>query len=398
MGCTWILLLMGFVAASGDARVQTLAGQSATGRIAAIAGDKVVLSTARGNQTFSAKELLSVALPEAANRPNATASVWVTLVDESLLAVKGFQVKGAEAQVAHLAGDAVMLSARAIDSVRFREHSGALADQWAEILKTERAGDVLVVRKNEALDYVTGVIRDVKDDAVQFELDGEVVSVPRAKVDGLLYHHAGRKAPPPAYCVVTDAFGSQLRAASIATEGDRARVKTAAGVEIVRPLAELVRLDFSQGNVQYLGDLKPESVVWTPYVGDADASPVAREFYRVRADRSLEGGALRLGGKEYAKGLAMHSRTEIVYRLPDKVRSFEALVGIDDRARPLGDVKLSILGDDRPLFEGKITGKEAPQSLRLDISGVNRLKIVADFGEDLDVADSLDLCEARILK
>src|SRR5262249_16062937 len=128
------------------------------------------------------------------------------------------------------------------------------------------------------------------------------------------YHHAGRKAPPTAYCVVTDAFGSQLQAASIATEGDRARMKTTAGVEFVRPLAELVRLDFSQGNVQYLGDLKPESVTWTPYFGDADASPLAREFYRVRADRSLEGGPLRLGGKEYPKGLTMHSRTELVYR------------------------------------------------------------------------------------
>ncbi len=59
---------------------------------------------------------------------------------------------------------------------------------------------------------------------------------------------------------------------------------------------------------------------------------------------------------------------------------------------------LIILGDDRALFEGTVTGKDAPRALDLDISGVNRLKIVVDFGDDMDVGDCLDLCEARILK
>jgi hypothetical protein len=34
----------------------------------------------------------------------------------------------------------------------------------------------------------------------------------------------------------------------------------------------------------------------------------------------------------------------------------------------------------------------------LDLQGVRRLAVLADFGQEMDVADHLDLCEARILK
>lgn len=120
--------------------------------------------------------------------------------------------------------------------------------------------------------------------------------------------------------------------------------------------------------------------------------------FQPRIDRSLDGGPLQLGGTEYAKGIAAHSRTELVYRLPEKHRIFQAIAGIDDRLRPGGNVHLLILGDDRTLFEDDLSGKDAPRPLELDISGVNRLKLIVDFGDGMDVGDALDFCDARILK
>jgi hypothetical protein len=150
--------------------------------------------------------------------------------------------------------------------------------------------------------------------------------------------------------------------------------------------------------VKYLGDLEPESSHWTPYLGDANVSPAAAEFFRARADRSPDGGPLRVGGKDYAKGLTLHSRTEISYRLPEKFHLFRAVLGIDDRLRPGGNLRLVILGDERTLFEQTLSGKDAPRPVELDITGINRLKFLVDFGDDMDVGDWLDLCEARMLK
>ena len=54
-----------------------------------------------------------------------------------------------------------------------------------------------------------------------------------------------------------------------------------------------------------------------------------------------------MGGKEYRKGLAVHGRTEMTYRLPDRFRRFQAVVGIDDRVRPQGSMRLVVRGDRR---------------------------------------------------
>jgi hypothetical protein len=59
---------------------------------------------------------------------------------------------------------------------------------------------------------------------------------------------------------------------------------------------------------------------------------------------------------------------------------------------------LEIKGDGRQLYSGKLTGKDPPAALDVELAGVRRLVILVDFGDDLDVADHLNLCEARIVK
>jgi hypothetical protein len=66
--------------------------------------------------------------------------------------------------------------------------------------------------------------------------------------------------------------------------------------------------------------------------------------------------------------------------------------------RPNGNVRLVIQGDDRVLLETSVAGTEAARLVDLDLTGVRRLSILVDFGENLDVADHLDLAEARIVK
>ena len=61
-------------------------------------------------------------------------------------------------------------------------------------------------------------------------------------------------------------------------------------------------------------------------------------------------------------------------------------------------MRLSIFGDDRPLLETEIAGDQPPQPIQLDIAGVKRLKIVVDYGQNLDTGDWLNLCDARIVK
>jgi len=242
------------------------------------------------------------------------------------------------------------------------------------------------------------VIRDVTDKIVQFDLDGELLPVKRAKVQGIIYYQSAGRILPEPVCRVTDADGSCWQARFIGLEGGNLHWTTPLGLEITRPLGEVLRIDFSQGKIIYLSDLEPESRVWTPYFGTASELPSLAEFFAPREDRGLDLGPLELDGKQYQKGLALHSRTSLAYRLPGQFRRFRATVGIDDRVRPRGHVRLVITGDDRVLLETRVAGTDPAQSIDLDIAGVRRLAILVDYGDDLDVADHLDLSDARIVK
>jgi len=213
-----------------------------------------------------------------------------------------------------------------------------------------------------------------------------------------LYHHAAGRVIPEAICRIVGADGSTWEVAAIALAGDRVEWTTTAGVQSSAPWASLARLDFSKGKVVYLSDLEPESVEYTPFFGPAGKWDALRQAYAPREDRGVDSPLLELDGKPYHRGLALRSRTSVVYRLPDRYSRFLAVAGIDDRVRPRGHVRLVIRGDDRVLLDTAIAGTEASKPIDLDLTGVRRLAVLVDYGDDLDVADHLDLVEARIVK
>jgi hypothetical protein len=102
--------------------------------------------------------------------------------------------------------------------------------------------------------------------------------------------------------------------------------------------------------------------------------------------------------QSFNKGLAVRSRTEIIYKLPQGFRRFVAVAGIDPSASRGGNVTLTILGDDRPLLEKQISGGAPPEAIEIQIENTKRLKILVDYGQNLDTGDWLNLCDARILK
>ena len=78
-----------------------------------------------------------------------------------------------------------------------------------------------------------------------------------------------------------------------------------------------------------------------------------------------------------------------------------AVAGIDDRVRYSRippHVRLIISSEEKTLFDREIAADDEAISIDLDLRGVQRLIILVDFGENGDVADHLNLCDARITK
>ena len=402
-----LLAAMLLMLVPGDVEVRTLDGRTTDGTIVALDENRLTIRTTdrrvSRDVSWYIDKLIGVFSKKIVAAQDVAAVLRIDLIDGSKLVARQYTVAGSQARIT--LGDArtIDLPSAKVAAVRLREASAATADEWLRLTRLEAEGDLLVVGNEHGIDYHEGILHDVTDTVVQFEFDGTVLPAKRSKVYGLVYHRLRNVELPEAICRITDTTGSQWAVRAIGLSGsgdppDRLTWITPAGVKASCPMARIRRIDFSQGKIVFLSDLKPESTAFTPYFGTTEARQLLGRFYALRTDRNLESAALQLGGKRYSKGLAMHSRTEVVYRLPGRFGRFKATAGIDDGVRPGGSVRLVIRGDDRVLFEATVRGTDPPVPIDLDVTDVRRLTILADFADNMDIADHLDLCEARVIK
>jgi hypothetical protein len=415
----FLATLIGVSQPAPGVEVQMLGGEAAVGTLVELGSREVVLATDKGRLVVPAERLIAVtpklAAPESAAPPGGQGAgpllspPWpgsggprdgarVELVDGSLLVAGEFSARGGQSRLVTPGGKAIEIPTSQIRSVRWHSAADALGAEWSKLADVPVNSDRLAARKGEALDSHQGIIREVGPATVLFEVDGEALPVRRSNVYGLLYYHAQAAATPEAVCRLTDADGSLWAVGQIALAGGELRWTTPAGLAAARPVAEVVRIDFSQGKILYLSDLAPESALWTPYFPTSGKFSVRSDFFGPRMDRGLGAEPIELDHKTYGKGLVLHSRTELIYRLPGRFRLFQAVAGIDEHVAPKGNVRLVVQGDDRVLLETTVAGTDRARPLELDLSGVRRLRILVDYGENGDVADQLDLAEARIVK
>jgi len=396
-----LFLVAAALAVGPTVEVTTVDGVKTAGVLSELSAEQVVLETGDGPRTFAQTEILllaSIAEPSDAQPGGAKAKVWVELTDGSKLTGVSYTAAKGKARLGTGQEDAIDLPLSAVRWVRFSQPDDQADAAWSAHADGGLTADLIAVRKKTNVDFLEGVIGDVTDDSVTFELDGDKIPVKRAKIDGLVYFHQAGGELPESASVLEDAAGWRLSLKSVKQNGDKLSVETVSGVKLDRPLAGLVRLDYSSGKVVYLSQLDPESTQWSPFFDFSKESPSMAAFFQPRRDRGLDQGSLTLGSKVFTRGLAVASRTRLSYKVPPKSKKLKALVGIADSVGDEGSISLEIIGDGKKLFQRKITGKDEPLELDVDLKGVRRLAIVVDYGEDLDVGDYLNLCEARIVR
>ncbi|HEX7379877.1 MAG TPA: NPCBM/NEW2 domain-containing protein [Pirellulales bacterium] len=390
------ILLALALGANADFQLQTIDGQTYYGELTGLDAQGVAFQTPQKKLTIPLGQLSDVSRVTKPQPPAAKPAVWIELVDGSKLSGVRYTVADRHASLELTNEQTLDLPTAIIADVRFQQFEGELSSQWAKITTSSASGDLIVVRKKGALDFQPGALGDITATTVAFTLDDEKLQVKRSKVAGLVYYHARREELPGSLCQLVDAAGSRLEVAEAKLANGSLKITTPAGLKRELPLGEVAALT---ARVQYLSDLEPESVHWLGFVSGPNMPDTVQQWFRPRFNQALDGGELKLGGTVFAKGVAMCSRTELVYRLPPgEFKRLVATAGIDARARPAGAVKLTIYGDDKPLVEKELLGSEEPLPIDIDLTGVSRLRIVADFGPGGEVMDLFDLCDARILQ
>ena len=168
------------------------------------------------------------------------------------------------------------------------------------------------------------------------------------------------------------------------------------------PLTKIRRIDIRSHRVVYISDLTPtrQQIEGLLHKKVAGESP-----WPIRINRSVNGGPLSLDGHVFLRGLGVHSRTEISFKLDGVYESFVATIGLDDSVRPRGSVVFRVLGHSdneksrAVLFDSDlITGQDEPRDIIVPLENVTNMTLVVDYGDDLDLADAAVWGDARLLK
>lgn len=246
-------------------------------------------------------------------------------------------------------------------------------------------------------DLLSGEITGWQNDSVGLKMGGGEIKLPTSDVRDIGFNPELLALPEPKeLCwLVSLRDGSRitLLASKSRIDGETVKAAHVSGASWDIPLASIYECRVLRGRAVFLSDLTPLETKHTPFLPSSRAWPWQR-------DRSVAGRPLRLGGREFPKGLGMHSRSTATFDLAGKYRAFQAMVGLDDTTTGEGTAACAIEVDGRRVFEEPaLSRQKGPIRLPLiDVTEAKRLTLTVDFGELGDSQDHVDWADAVLLR
>ncbi|MBI3463874.1 MAG: NPCBM/NEW2 domain-containing protein, partial [Planctomycetes bacterium] len=277
--------------------------------------------------------------------------------------------------------------------VEFGSSPAADAKQrFQEHLHKPGTEDTALVRgQDQAITAVSGKLEGLADGKVRFAYEGEIRSINQPRLIGLVFaaHPTTPRGVEP-YQIFQFTSGDKLSGSWTAIDGESLELLTPWNRRERVPAAAVSEVSFRNGKMVYLSDLEPATVEEVPYFG---------RLLTYRRDQNLFGQPLKMKGKTYAKGLAVHSRCTLSYQIDGRFATFKCLAGFDDSAGGRGRVLCRVLGDGKELFvEKDLRGDQEPRPVEVTIADVKQLTLEVDFGEAEDTGDRVIWADPQLFR
>ena len=391
------MVLLAALIAPPAAEVTTVDGATISGTLAAVERNAIVLEANGAPSRVPLEKVLEVRLPNASAPPVEEGQLSIRLQAGGILTCRDASLRDRTLIADTVAAGKVQLPVSAVSAIRFRSADEPIATAWEDVAKSEPERDLLVVRNADVLDRLEGTVSGLDAKNLTFLVGESRVAIDRSKekLFGVVFGRGGA-AEQSSTGDLRFRNGDRLPFASVTLKGENLGVTLPGGSEATVPLAHAEAIDFGRGKIQYLAQLEPRAKEHVSYFGPSPLDSV----FDVLIDRSDAGPRtpIRIDRQVFKRGLVIHSRTKLIYRLNGEYKRFVAVAGIEQLVRPLGDLDLVISADGKELLRRNVKGSDPPLPLDLDVSGARELTIFVDFAGDMDISDHLALGDARLIK
>ena len=133
-------------------------------------------------------------------------------------------------------------------------------------------------------------------------------------------------------------------------------------------------------------------------VASLDLTKIQQGWGTPRANQSVEGNKLSIGGQTFEEGIGTHADSVLLIDLGGKSRRFTAMVGVDDEVRGrMGSVVFRVLGDGKDLYDSGLMKADQPaRKVEVNLTGARMLMLMVEGGADGINYDHADWANFRI--
>jgi len=379
-----------------------VSGDPLRGDIVELNDREVVVSQNGKKINRPIKEVLRVEFREPGKLPTDKPVILIELTDGSQLYASQILLKKKEFEATLFSGGVVKIPAGLVLGVLMNAGEDANRREWKTRLFNMRGKEAVVVKRGEAISSLEAVLGDGDEsgNSISFAvtLEGETRAATRklASLHGLIFKNSLAPTAGPFTCKMLDSAQNLIMVSSLTGREGGVIVTTPAGVKLDVPFERVVRVDYTQGRLEYLSDLTPTKIVTRSNLDDEETP----DQWHVYKDSNLDKKPMVLAGVTYSKGLALKPYAELIYELKGDYREFEAMAGIDDGISVAGSAILQIEGDGKELASIQLPApdKSRLKALKISVKDVQRLRIIVRSDGEFDTARHLDLADAKIRK
>lgn len=389
------ILMLACTAHAGE--IRTLDGKSYVGEIAALEPTQVRLRTEAGDKitTYALKDVIGIDWGTPMRPATRVPYLRVRLVDGSQLYCLTLSMANKAIKLLLLSGQTLEVPVDQVHTIVCDAHDTTSLAAFDALLAENPKQDVIRVQSREGntVEPYEGVILGANEQGtrLQFKARGvdTISNLDVARLRALYFSRTGTGTNDKAIARIYDTFGNSFTVTSYQWSDTTCAITLQTGQQLNLLRSSIARFDLTPGKMVYLSDIDPVKV---------EETPILSELYHYRRDKNLEGGPLSVGRRVYQKGLALHSRTILEYDVTGH-SSFRCILGLDDAMAGSAHAIVRIEGDDKQLLATTVSSKEnKPQDVMLPLQGVQKLRLIVDYGDDLDLGDHINFADARLIK
>lgn len=368
-------------------KVQRLDGPELDGDLVSATQEGVELTVGSERLTLAGNGLSRVEFPNRVGS-GGVQPLLLGLVDGSKLV--GAKISGKEQgwQVADSAGGMLAVGPGSVRYLQVRPLAGELKKSFdAAILEPATSDSLLVVRPGDSLDRVNGLIKEIKDAKVLFDLDGDVVEVSFEKLAGMVWFRKLNDRVKPKVAVNTT-DGGTVYPDTFRMVGDRFELQGSAG-SLSIPALRIASLDYGSANLRWLSevdalDSRSENRMDWKFESKSIGKALAPHF--------------ESKGTGFGMDLLFPMPGSYTFRVPDGFTRFQTRLVRDDRGEQRSELMVEVWQDDAKVLDKRLASTEETLDLDLPLTAGKKIRLAVRSKSRLMVGTEVRCQQPRLAR